>query len=164
MAFEKLLEIIARHLWVIESVEKGCKYTQLVIGEMHYLPRVQCELLRALCSLRSELTVQLFGKEGLPVKPLAIPCDYERAADDEQYMRELLIQNINAVTVFSNTHAEVRVEAVDDQRLRELSGYIDKRCYELFSQRQARCLDEVTDEEKLQYNYWFTLLKTVLLD
>jgi len=46
MTFQRLLDFARKYLEVIESRDEGYAYTQLVIGEMHFLPRVQCELLK----------------------------------------------------------------------------------------------------------------------
>ena len=163
MTFRKLLDFARKYLEVVESRDEGYAYTQLVIGEMHFLPRVQCELLNTLNSLRKKLAIQLIGKEGLPIKPVLVPIDLKRAADDAKYMQELLTQKINAVAIFNNAYPEVRVEAVDDPHLHELSGYIDRRCHELFVLKQAVGWKGMTEDEKIQYNYWFSLLKNVLL-
>ena len=163
MTFQKLLDFASKYLQVKESRDEGYAYTQLVIGEMHFLPRVQCELLRTLNFLRKKFAIQLIGKEGLTIKPVLIPIDLKRAADDEKYMQELLTQKINAVAIFHNAYPEVSVEAVDDPYLHELSGYIDRRCHELFVQKQTTGWEGMTEDEKIQYNYWFSLLKNVLL-
>lgn len=163
MTFARLLDIATKHLDIIASVDKRVQYTQLVIGEMHYLPNVQCEVLKTLCVVRNKLGLELIGKEGLPTKSVFIPIDLEKAANDEQYMHGLLIQKINAVMAFGNTYPKTKIKAIDDPYLHKLSGYIDKRCHELFLQKKNRSMQGMTHEESIQYNYWFSLLKDILL-
>lgn len=162
--FNDLLKLAKNELNIIEIRNKSHRRSQLIIGEMHFLPLAQCEELKTLISLKEKLDIKLVGTESLK-NMSALPSDFnvQRALKNVNYMRELLLKKINAVKVFHHIYPETITEFVDDPRLRELAGCIDRRYYELFLLKNKKRWSNLTKEEKLQYYYWLDLLKRVLL-
>lgn len=163
MLFKELQGEVEKYLHILEASNRNFSYTQLVIGGMHYMPRVQCDELSILDSLNSWSPIRLIGKEGPPIESIPSDIDIKKATKSTRHMRELLKKRINAVILFGNNHSETTVEAVDDPHLRELSHYIDSRCHELFLLKQKKGWQNMTEKEKRQYGYWFDLMKNILL-
>lgn len=65
IAFNRLLDVANKQFSVIKKAYRKSHYTQLIIGEMHYLPLVQRELLQGLISLKESFSdLRLVGYEG----------------------------------------------------------------------------------------------------
>jgi len=163
--FYELRDWARENLDVLETLDKGYDRTILVIGERHFHPQIQCEVLNSLVALRERFGSILIGTEGSKRVSTRLPGDVDpaRALGDPVYMRELLARKINALRIFRAIYPDVRVQPVDDRRLRELALLIDTRCQELYECKRKKTWDGMTQEERRQYLIWFRLIKEILL-
>lgn len=163
--FNNVLETTKQYLNIVGYENKNSRFTQLVIGEMHFLPLIQCEELKILLLFNEKFDLRLIGQEGSQKTLMpSLKIDAKKAAENPDYMQKLLKKKINAITIFKYAYPKITVKTVDDLRLKELAGYIDKRCYELFCLKGTKGgWHHMNENEKIQYNYWFNLLKKILL-
>lgn len=163
--FQTLLGAVEKKLEVIEKSNGGHPYTQLVIGEMHYHPKVQCDLLEALVAIEKITPIGLIGTEG-PVTYLSSLqwIDTKRAMTEAEYMRKLLIRGSRPVRIFGHMFPDVRIEDVENADLRRIARSIDRKCHDLYKLAQENGGPECPPEaQKEEYDYWFSLLKNIVL-
>ena len=163
ISFEDLLAVARREFKVLISRDRKSDYTQLVIGEMHYLPSAQCELLRGLIAVRGETNLSLLGKEGVHSVVPQNGVDTNRVLRDEKYMHDLLRRKINALKIFQTLYPTTVSIPCDSERLYVEGEHIDKRCQELFEMKKKKGWNGMTGAERDEYDHQFTLLKNVVL-
>ena len=163
--FHMLLAAAEKGLEVLEKADRGYPHTQLVIGEMHYYPKVQCDLLTALVTIAQTLPIGLIGTEGNPQHLSSLFwVDTGRAMSEEEYMRKLLIRDIRVVRIFGKMFPEVRVEDTENADLRKVARLIDHKCHELHQLTQEKGgLEHLSLAQKEECDYWFSLLKKIVL-
>lgn len=163
--FQALLAAAEKNLNVLEKANGGYPYTQLVVGEMHYHPQVQCDLLRAFVEIQKAFPIGLIGTEGLvPYLSDLHWIDTKRAMTEEEYMRRLIITNVKAVRIFGRMFPDARIEDVENADVRRLARSIDRQCYDLHKLAQEKGGPENLDTaDKEEYEYWITLLKNIVL-
>ena len=163
--FQTLLGAAKKNLYVIEKADGGYPHTQLVIGKMPYYPKVQCDLLGALVDLKKTLPIGLIGTEGHPPYLSSLHwVDFERAIVDEAYMQGLLIKTIRAVRIFGHMFSDVKIEDVENADLRKVARAIDRKCHDLHKlMRESDGLEHLSASQREEYDYWFSLLKNIVL-
>lgn len=165
--FDLALDVMQDNACVMESKDTGSPHTIIVLGEFHSVPYVQRDLLYTLSLLHDQLKFSLLGVEGRRTQfRIAQRCmiDYEGAVQDDYYMNELLRNKIDASTIFAKMHdQDVVAKVVDDPLLRLFALKINKRLRRLFVLKQRAGADGLTEEQKLEYDYWLNLMKQITL-
>lgn len=162
--FERLLEYAENNLHILDAKNANSQYTQFVIGEMHFHPKVQSEVLKTLLDLR-DMGISFFGKEGLAVikrKDIS-GADLLEAISNHGYMRDALKDGINAGIFLASVCEDIAFEGVDDLEVRKMTRIIDSKCYDLFLLKKRVGWERMSAQEKNDYELWFSLLKHVLL-
>ena len=164
--FIKALDSVSKHAKIVYKESFGSQFTQIVLGEWHFVPHVQRDMLRNLTSLKTDLDFKILGTEGSQ-RASSISqeesIDYKKATTDDQYMKSLLDRDINATVLFADKHSAVITESVEDPTLRAIAGKIDQKYYELFSLRKEKGEDNMTPGEKYEFKFWQEKEKQIVL-
>lgn len=166
--FDQIKEIASANLHIIDYRDFGSDHTQLVIGELHYHPRVQRDLLAALVALHSSLGFTLIGKEGrqnqFEDKQFLKDIDLPQVLEDDSYMADLISQKVNATMLFAATHQDVLAQVVEDPVIDALSFEYDQRYRSLFEARQEAGAAGLSPLDERRFQYYLSLQKEVTLE